>query len=64
MLRRSLLVLLVLVEFYRPIEGFRRRHIYPHGKQTALKPTDDPGDPLFLTPYLEQGKIDEARRLR
>jgi hypothetical protein len=25
---------------------------------------DDPGEPLFLTPYLEQGKIDDARRLR
>ena len=28
------------------------------------EPQDDPGEPLFLTPYLEQGKIDEARRLR
>ncbi len=25
---------------------------------------DDPGEALFLTPYLEQDKIDEARRLR
>ncbi|XP_063054561.1 probable serine carboxypeptidase CPVL [Engraulis encrasicolus] len=34
-------------------------------KQRRLNsaPGGDPGKPLFLTPYLEQGNIDEARRL-
>lgn len=40
------------------------RRLYPSGTPTVLNVTDDPGEPLFLTPYLEQGKLDEARRLR
>lgn len=31
---------------------------------SAARSQDDPGEPLFLTPYLNEGKIDEARRLR
>jgi hypothetical protein len=40
------------------------RRLYPTGKQTILEVNDDPGEPLFLTPYIEQGKIEEARKLR
>ena len=32
-------------------------------RQTPLGPTDDPGQPLFLTPYIESGHIDQARNL-
>ena len=35
-----------------------------NGCFAAAKLQDDPGEPLFLTPYLDAGKIDEARRLR
>lgn len=38
--------------------------LLPNPKTTKVELEDDPGEPLFLTPYLEQGKIDEARRLR
>ena len=40
------------------------RRLYSSGTPTVLNVTDDPGEPLFLTPYLEQGKLDEARKLR
>ncbi|CAF0746134.1 unnamed protein product [Adineta ricciae] len=32
-------------------------------RQTPLEPNDDPGQPLFLTPYIESGHIDQARNL-
>ena len=35
-----------------------------HNRFAAAELQDDPGQPLFLTPYLDAGKIDEARRLR
>ena len=31
--------------------------------RTPLLPTDDPGEPLFLSPYIESGQIDQARNL-
>jgi len=31
--------------------------------RTPIGPNDDPGEPLFLTPYIEAGKIEEARNL-
>jgi len=40
------------------------RRLYPTGKATILGVHDDPGEPLFLTPYIEQGKFEEARKLR
>jgi hypothetical protein len=40
------------------------RRLYPTGKVTQLDINDDFGEPLFLTPYIEQGKIEEARNLR
>lgn len=64
MLKRIFLVFFLLFGFVDQIEGIRRRHIYPTGLKTDLKANDDPGEPLFLTPYLEKGQIDEARRLR
>ena len=40
------------------------RRLYPSGTPTVLNITDDPGEPLFLSTYLEQGRIDEAKQLR
>ena len=31
--------------------------------RTGIQPNDDPGEPLFLTPYIESGQIDQARNL-
>jgi len=38
--------------------------MFPTREPSILTADADPGDPLFLTPYLEQGQIEEARRLR
>lgn len=48
------------------INGFQGpfRRLYPTGQSTVLKITDDPGEPLFLTPYIEHGKINEGKNLR
>ena len=31
--------------------------------RTPIGPNDDPGEPLFLTPYIESGQIEQARNL-
>ena len=31
--------------------------------RTPVHPNDDPGEPLFLTPFIESGQIDQARNL-
>lgn len=65
MLRLSSIVLLLTILLLNDhVQGQFRRLIYPHGPQSKLGLNDDPGLPLFLTPYLEQGNIDEARKLR
>ncbi|CAF0818939.1 unnamed protein product [Adineta ricciae] len=47
------------------IHGYRGpfRKLLPNPKPSVVTVEEDPGEPLFLTPYLEQGKIEEARRL-
>ncbi|CAF0883649.1 unnamed protein product [Didymodactylos carnosus] len=35
----------------------------PKSKPAVLNVNDDPGDPLFLTPLIKAGKIDDARNL-
>lgn len=35
---------------------------YPKLKKTVLKQNEDVGEPLFLTPLIENGKIEEARK--
>ena len=61
-----LFIILVCLTALNGINTYRGpfRRLYPTGKETLLQPNDDPGEPLFLTPYLEQGKIEEARNLR
>ncbi len=56
--------LLVIILVTGHVQGQFRRLVYPVGEQSRIGSNDDPGQPLFLTPYLEQGKADEARRLR
>ena len=63
-MQHGCLVLLLCIELFSShVQGHFGQSLYPKGQQTRLGPNDDPGEPLFLTPYLEQGKIDEARRL-
>jgi hypothetical protein len=64
MLQLSSIVLIVCVLANTPVQGISRRLVYRQGSTSLLTLKDDPGEPLFLTPYLEQGKVDEARRLR
>ncbi|CAF1151380.1 unnamed protein product [Rotaria sordida] len=63
MLHKIFIILLLIVLFNGNIQGQFRRLSYPNGKHSIVKSNDDPGEPLFLTPYIEQGKIEEARRL-
>ncbi|CAF0746117.1 unnamed protein product [Adineta ricciae] len=48
----------ILVNSFDPLR--RQLASVPH---TPLRPSDDPGQPLFLTPYIESGHIDQARNL-
>lgn len=50
--------LLLLGQAFDPLQ-----RILAKVPQTPLLPTDDPGQPLFLTPYLESGQIAQARNL-
>lgn len=63
---RLYLILLVALVGLSSINSYRGpfRKLLRDQHVTPLRPGDDPGEPLFLTPYLEQGKVDEARRLR
>ncbi|XP_053570165.1 probable serine carboxypeptidase CPVL [Bombina bombina] len=45
---------------FRPLNPFRRMFT---GVKVSTTTGGDPGNPLFLTPYLESGKVDEAREL-
>ncbi|CAF1644631.1 unnamed protein product, partial [Adineta ricciae] len=49
---------IILVSTFDPLR--RQLASVPH---TPLQPSDDPGQPLFLTPYIESGHIDQARNL-
>ncbi|CAF3773996.1 unnamed protein product [Rotaria sp. Silwood1] len=63
MLQKIFAILLLIVVFNGNVQGQFRRLLYPNGKHSIVKSNDDPGEPLFLTLYIEQGKIEEARRL-
>ena len=62
----SILFGFVLLLFYsttntNAFDSLRRR--LGSVPQTLFRSDDDPGEPLFLTPYLEKGQIDLARHL-
>ncbi|GAB1860586.1 Carboxypeptidase [Camponotus japonicus] len=53
------LSLLFFVSSYESTYGFL--NVYPQLKEYRLADGEDPGTPLFLTPLIENGKIEEAR---
>jgi vitellogenic carboxypeptidase-like protein len=57
-------VLFIGAYLLKSTEGFDplRRQL-ANVPRTPIQPNDDPGQPLFLTPYLESGHIEEARNL-
>jgi hypothetical protein len=63
---RVLFVAIVCLVAFGCINAYRGpfRKMFPTRKPAVVTVDDDPGVPLLLTPYLEQGKVDEARRLR
>ena len=63
---RALLVTLAYLVIVQCVNGYRGpyRKLMSTREPTKLTIDDDPGEPLFLTPYLEKGQAKEARRLR
>ncbi|UJR31996.1 hypothetical protein I4U23_019466 [Adineta vaga] len=61
----NLLTVFIYLTALSSIHGYRGpfRRLYPTGKPSVLEVNDDPGEPLFLTPYIEQEKLAEARNL-
>jgi len=61
--------LVVLAMFAEPSYGFMRKFYQPNGTEAANEMWKEPGDEdekheaLFLTPYIEAGKFEEARKL-
>ena len=62
---RAVLLSVVCLAVLGCLHGYRGpfRRMYPTRQPSVVEANEDPGEPLFLTPYLEQGKVDEARRL-
>ncbi|CAF5036120.1 unnamed protein product, partial [Rotaria sp. Silwood1] len=54
MLQKIFAILLLIVVFNGNVQGQFRRLLYPNGKHSIVKSNDDPGEPLFLTLYIEQ----------
>ncbi|XP_069770185.1 probable serine carboxypeptidase CPVL [Narcine bancroftii] len=67
MWRTCLPVFVIMLIFIQPCGISAKsllRHIYKSLKISVPSTVDvDPGKPLFLTPYLESGQIDKARKL-
>lgn len=53
---------LLLVLVFKNSEAFLRKSIFP-STFAANRIIADPGEPLFLTPYIKSGKIELARNL-
>lgn len=64
-MKTGLLTVLLLAVFLEPVCSRGCSSFFCHQSLRVSERSDgaDPGKPLFLTPYLEQGKIDEARKL-
>lgn len=60
---KNVLIFTVSVLFLVLPYGSTRRflNVYPQGKEYHLANGEDVGSPLFLTPLIESGKIEEAR---
>ncbi|XP_001602950.1 venom serine carboxypeptidase isoform X2 [Nasonia vitripennis] len=57
---RSLILTLLAIAFCDYGSAFT--NVYPKLKSYPVREGEDVGDPLFLTPLIESGKIDEARQ--
>ncbi|CAF3360879.1 unnamed protein product, partial [Rotaria sp. Silwood2] len=56
--------LFIFVYLFNSTQGFDPlRRLLASIPRTPIQPNDDPGEPLFLTPYIEAGQIDQARNL-
>ena len=55
-----LAIFLVFLGVCNDVEGFT--NVYPKLKDYPLKDGEDAGSPLFLTPLIESGHINEARK--
>ncbi|CAF4076403.1 unnamed protein product [Rotaria sordida] len=56
--------LFIIVYLFNSAQGFNPlRRLLANIPQTPIQPNDDPGEPLFLTPYIEAGQIDQAKNL-
>lgn len=53
-------LILVILAVIVSCDGFF--DFYPRLKPLSVAPGEDVGEPLFLTPLIESGKIQEARR--
>jgi vitellogenic carboxypeptidase-like protein len=56
-----LFIVVYLVNVAQGFDPLRRR--LASIPRTPILPGDDPGEPLFLTPFIESGQIDQARNL-
>ncbi|CAF1234212.1 unnamed protein product [Adineta steineri] len=56
-----LFIIIYLINSFHCFDPLRRQ--LASVPQTPVLPGDDPGQPLFLTPYIESGQIDQARNL-
>lgn len=58
------MLLLLLVLTACTVHGFSRKRVYPKPAQISRnKKLRDVGEPLFVTPLLNSGKVEEARKL-
>jgi len=56
------LVIFTIFTFLHSSDGFSASKIYPRRKSVLRSGTrSDAGDPLFLTPLINDGKLEEAR---
>ena len=56
-------ILTILAIILPAVAGFSSKGIYPESLKFPIPSEDKAGKPLFLTPYIQKGKIDEAREL-
>ena len=58
---KLLIVTAYVLNYVQCFDPLRRR--LANAPRTPIHPNDDPGEPLFLTPFIESGEIDKARIL-
>ena len=56
---RIVFTIVIALVVFAASDALLRKKLFP--KPLKIDPTQDYGEPLFLTPLIEQGKADEAR---